>query len=136
MRTWGRQYFEDGTYKWVEVTTDANGYTDNVYITTLAQCLKLNLGESPFYGNYGIPQYQTIMTQVMPDFYASQTQTQFAPYFASLSITRVQAAFPPVYQVNAVCHSGAILTPEIFMTNGLSGGQLDSTFILDQSTLS
>ncbi|OYV47662.1 MAG: hypothetical protein B7X10_04325, partial [Burkholderiales bacterium 21-58-4] len=67
---------------WVEITTDANGFNDNVYLTTLAQILKLNLGESPFWANYGIPQYQTIMTQVFPDYYAMQTQTQMAPYFA------------------------------------------------------
>lgn len=113
MRTYGRITNEDGSKTWVEVATDANGFSDNVYLTTLAQCLKLNLGESPFYGNYGIPQYQTIMTQVMPDYYASQTQTQFAPYFASLTITRVQGSYPPVYNVNAVCHSGALINTTI-----------------------
>jgi hypothetical protein len=46
----------------VEVTTDANGYNDAVYLTTLSQVLKLNLGESPFYANYGIPQYQSVLT--------------------------------------------------------------------------
>lgn len=113
MRTWGRDYNEDGTYQWVEVTTDANGFNENVYLTTLVQALKLNLGESPFYANYGIPQYQTIVTQVMPDYYVMQTQTQFAPYFASLSINRVQGSFPPAYQVNAVCHSGAVINQTI-----------------------
>ena len=113
MRTYGRITNEDGSKTWVEVATDANGFSDNVYLTTLAQCLKLNLGESPFYGNWGIPQYQTIMTQVMPDYYASQTQTQFAPYFASLTITRVQGSYPPVYNVNAVCHSGALINTTI-----------------------
>ena len=113
MRTYGRVTNEDGTKTWVVVETDSNGFSDNVWLTTLAQCLKLNLGESPFFGNYGIPQYQTIMTQVMPDFYASQTQTQFAPYFASLTIARVQGSYPPVYTVNAVCHSGAIISDTI-----------------------
>ena len=113
MRTYGRNTNEDGSKTWVVVETDANGFDDNVYLTTLAQCLKLNLGESPFYGNFGIPQYQTIMTQVMPDFYAAQTQTQFAPYFASLTITRVQGSYPPVYNVNAVCHSGALINTTI-----------------------
>jgi hypothetical protein len=113
MRTYGRAYNEDGTYTWNEVSTDANGYNENVYLTTLAQVCKLNLGESPFYSNYGIPQQQTIMTQVFPDFYMMQIQTQFAPYFASLSINRVPGSIPPAYQVTAVCFNGAVLTPII-----------------------
>ena len=36
MRTYGRNYNPDGTYTWVEVSTDANGYNDDVYLTTLA----------------------------------------------------------------------------------------------------
>lgn len=113
MRTWGRTYNEDGTYRWVEVTTDANGYSDSVWLTTLVQALKLNLGESPFYANLGIPQYQTVVTQVFPDFYCSQIQTYFAPNFASLTIVRAPGSFPPVYNVRAVCHSGAILNTTV-----------------------
>lgn len=109
MRTYGRVTNEDGTKSWVVVTTDANGYDDSVWLTTLAQALKLNTGESPFYANYGIPQYQTIMTQVFPDYYTMLTQTQFAPYFASLVITRAQGQYPPVYNVTAVTEQGAIL---------------------------
>lgn len=133
MRTYGRIVNEDGSKTWVVVTTDANGYNDSVYTTTLAQCLKLNLGESPFYAGYGIPQYQTIVTQVLPDYYVMATQTQFAPYFASLTITRVQGSSPPVYQVNAVCHNGAILTP--YVDSSIVAPQLDNTFILGQSAL-
>ncbi len=98
---------------WIEIDTDANGFNDNVYLTTLAQVLALNLGESPFYANFGIPQQQTVVTQVFPDFYAAQTQTQFAPYFASLIIKRVQGSYPPVYTVTAISHSGALLNQEI-----------------------
>ena len=114
MRTWGRvgqTNGEGGT--WVEVATDASGYNDNVYLTTLVQTLKLNLGESPFYANYGIPAYQTIVTQVFPDYYAMQVQDQFAPSFASLTITRNSGSNPPVYSITAVCHSGAVLTAEV-----------------------
>lgn len=100
-------------FNWIEIDTDANGFNDNVYLTTLAQVLALNLGESPFFANYGIPQQQTVVTQVYPDFYAAQTQTQFAPYFASLIIKRAQGSSPPVYTVTAISHSGALLTEEI-----------------------
>jgi len=113
LRTWGREYDEEGNATWVERTTDANGYNDSVYLTALAQVLKLNTGESPFYANWGIPQYQTVMTQVFPDYYVMQVQTQFAPYFAALTITRVQGSFPPVYNVRCLCHSGAILNETI-----------------------
>jgi hypothetical protein len=133
IRTYGRVNNSDGTKTWVTVETDANGFNDNCWLTTLAQCLKLNLGESPFYAGFGIPQYQTIVTQVLPDYYVMTTQTQFAPYFASLTITRVQGSFPPVYQVNAVCHNGAILTP--YVDSSIVAPQLDNTFILGQSTL-
>lgn len=110
MRVWGRTYNEDGTYQWVAVMTDANGDSSNCYLTALCQALKLNLGESPFYANVGIPQQQTILTQVFPDFYISKIQQQYAQYFASLTIVRVPGSFPPQYNVTAVCNSGAILT--------------------------
>jgi len=113
MRTFGRITNPDGSKTWIQVSTDSNGYNDQVYLTTLAQVLKLNTGESPFYGNCGIPQYQTIATQVFPDVYVAQTQSQFAPYFASLAINRVVGSSPPVYNAQAVTHSGAILTAEI-----------------------
>lgn len=113
LRSYGRTYDADGNATWVEVTTDANGYNDQVYLTTLAQVIKLNLNESPFYANYGIPQIQTIITQVFPDYYMMQTQTQFSSYFATLAITRVPNTSPPQYNVTAVCHSGAVLSTTI-----------------------
>ena len=114
MRTWGRTGQINGIGgTWTLVETDANGHNDQVYLTTLCQVLKLNLAESPFYSNYGIPAQQTVVTQVFPDFYAAQTQTQFAPYFAALSIVRVPYSSPPVYKVQAVCHSGAILSETV-----------------------
>jgi len=113
MRTYGRVQNPDGSLSWVVVTTDANGYNDNVYLTNLAHVLKLNLNESPFFANYGIPQYQTVITQVFPDYYAMITQMQFAPYFASLTITRRPTSNPPIYDVTAVTHGGAIINKTI-----------------------
>jgi hypothetical protein len=113
MRVWGRITNEDGSKTWVAVTTDSNGYSDSCYLTALCQALKLNLNESPFYANTGIPQQQTIMTQVFPDYYVQNIQQQYAQYFASLTIVRVAGSFPPQYNVSVVCHSGAILSTTV-----------------------
>lgn len=114
MRAWGRPVNADGTYgPWTAVSTQANGLNDAFYITALAQCLRLNMGESPLYANSGIPQIQTIMTQTYPDFYMSRIQQQYAQYFASLTIVRVQGTNPPQYNVRAVTHSGAVISENI-----------------------
>jgi hypothetical protein len=97
MRIYGRtQDVLSGKKKWWVVTTDQGGYNDSVYLTDLAQVLKLNLGESPFFADYGIPAHESIMTQVFPDFYIARTQQQFAGYFASLIVTAL-----PVQQGSA-----------------------------------
>ena len=109
MRTWGRT--PGGT--WVEVSTDANGYDDAVYLTTLAQVLKLNLGESPFYANYGIPAEPSVVQQVQPDYYVAVTQQQFSPYFMSLIIAKVPQSPnqpTPTYRVNVITHQGASIS--------------------------
>lgn len=105
MRTWGRVYAQDGTPSWVEVTTDPSGFDDGVWLLTLIQCLKLNLGESPFYANYGIPAKPAVVQQVFPDFYVALTQQQFAPRFANLSIAK-QNLPTPTYRVNVTTHQG------------------------------
>ncbi len=104
--------------QWVEVDTTSAGYNDYVYITTLIQVLKLNLGESPFYGNYGIPAKPSIVQQVAPDFYVMRTQQQFAGRFASLTIARAPApvGYPintPTYQVAVTTHQGFKLSATV-----------------------
>ena len=108
MRTWGRTYNEYGVPTWVEVTTDPAGYNDLVYIVTLAQTLKLNLGESPFFGNLGIPAHQSVMQQIFPDYYVSYIQQWFSQYFASLAIAK-QPLPSPSYVINATTHNGAVI---------------------------
>ena len=107
MRTWGRV---NGV--WQEITTDASGDNDAVYLTTLIQVLKLAPGESPFYANYGVPAQASVVSQIFPDFYTTLTQQQFAPYFASLTITRsggVQGG-QITYEVQIVTNTGAIIS--------------------------
>jgi hypothetical protein len=113
MRTWGRINQVNGQGgTWVEVTTDANGYNDQVYLTTLVQVLKLNLGESPFFANYGIPAAPSVVTQVQPDYYLNMTQKQFAPFFAALILAKEPQAPnqpSPTYTINVTTQSGSVL---------------------------
>ena len=113
MRVWGRTTNADGSKTWVAVETGPDGLNQEVFVTWLAQVLKLNLGESPFWANWGIPQYQTIMTQIAPDYYVMQTQTFFAGKFAALAISRVSGVTNPTYNINIVTKTGATITAEI-----------------------
>jgi hypothetical protein len=105
VRTYGRVYAVDGSYKWTEIDTASDGSNDAVWLTTLIQCLLLNLGESPFYANYGIPAHPSIVQQVFPDFYVYRTQQQFAVYFASLIIAK-DVSSTPTYEVNVTLNNG------------------------------
>lgn len=112
MRTYGRVTDQSGRRTWVEVATDTGGLNDRVYMTTLIQVLKLNLGESPFYANYGIPAQASIAQQIYPDFYVALTQRLFAQYFANLIITRRQG-LSPVYDVRITTQQGVVLTTSV-----------------------
>lgn len=112
MRIWGRTTDELGNRTWVAVTTDSAGNNDAVYVTNLIQVLKLNLGESPFFANAGIPAQRSVMTQIFPDFYTYQTQSQFAQFFVSLTVQKV-ASPTPTYNITAVTHSGAVIEESI-----------------------
>ena len=113
MRVWGRITNSDGTKSWVEVSTASNGSDQAVNVTWLAQVLKLNLGESPFWANWGIPQYQSIMTQVAPDYYVMQTQSFFSGKFAALAISRVMGTLTPTYNINLVTRQGAQIALQV-----------------------
>ena len=115
MRVYGRTVPDEfGNRKWIEVDTDSDGFNDAVYVTALAQCLLLNLGESPFFADWGIPAAQSVATQIAPDYYVALTQTRFAGFFASLIITKTPQTFSvktgrptPTYAVKVLTHSGA-----------------------------
>lgn len=111
MRTWGR----NAQGQWVKVETDENGYNDQVYLTTLCQTLKLNLGESPFFANLGLPAQQSIMSQVAPDLHVAIIQQDFSPMFKSLTIQRVPGSVSPSYRVNVITHAGAVMSAEVVL---------------------
>lgn len=112
MRTYGR----DANGTWVKIETGPNGDNSSVWAATLVQTIRLNRGESPFWGNYGIPAQQSVEAQIAPDLYMAQTQQQFSQYFSSLSLYRdtpVPPDYKPVYQMVAVSLSGERITKRI-----------------------
>ena len=102
MRTYG---VDPNTQQWVEVSE-----TSYVWLATLAQTLRLNQGESPFYANYGIPAQNSVHTQIPPDLAVNRTQTQYAPYFASLTVVKQQNAVNPTYNISAVFQNGTTIS--------------------------
>lgn len=98
--------------QWVVVETDENGFDDNVMLTTLCQVLLLNLNESPFYANYGIPAKQSVLQQVPPDFFVTLTQQNFSQYFASLIVAKEDDP-TPTYRINIITQQGAKLNFKI-----------------------
>jgi hypothetical protein len=108
MRTYGRV-----GGRWTKIETDpVTGDNSAIWLTTLAQVCNLNLGESPFWGNYGIPAQQTVVTQVQPDFFIMRTQSYFAPYFVSLNVSK-SSANPPTYNINAILPSGVKINAQV-----------------------
>src|SRR5262252_8389398 len=113
MRTYGRVYTYDVGGRptkgpWQIITTDANGYNDMVMLTTLAQVLMLNLGESPFYANYGIPAKQSVLQQIHPDFNVAFTQQAFSPQFATLLVAK-REDLTPTYDIYVTTKLGVKL---------------------------
>ena len=105
MRTYGRVTDEWGNKTWNVVQTDAKGANDYVYITTLAQCLLLFLGESPFWANFGIPSNTSLIQQVWPDYYVALTKQYFAQFFASLTVVKINNS-APTYNINVITNQG------------------------------
>jgi len=109
MRVYGRVTNPDGSKTWVTVQTAPNGDNTAVYVTALVQFLKLNINESPFYANCGIPSYPSVHRQIPPDFYAQKAQRLYAQYFGSLAITKTSNN-PPTYQVSLLTKQGGRLS--------------------------
>lgn len=99
-----RSYGRDENGNWVEITSDSY-----VWLATLAQTLRLTPGESPFYADYGIPGLSSVQNQIPPDAAVSRTQSQYSPYFASLTVLKLPT-FEPTYKINAVFQDGTIIS--------------------------
>ena len=92
--------------------TDAAGFSDYVYATALCQVLKLNINESPFYADWGIPAQPSVVQQIFPDFYVALTQQRFAPRFASLQVRKLPVS-TPTYDVDIITMQGVKVAPNI-----------------------
>lgn len=116
MRTYGRVPVDpevpDGPKEWRVVETTPEAGDAYVWLTTLAQNFKLNLGESPFYADNGIPARQSVLQQVFPDFYVTLTQQRFAPHFAALLVTKLPGDYPN-YKINATLPNGVPISAEV-----------------------
>ena len=75
--------------------------------------MQLNLGESPFYANYGLPDQQAIIQQVAPDLYVQRMQQLFAPNFASLTVARVPDAPNPTYKIAVLTQQGSKVITQV-----------------------
>ena len=110
MRTWGRIKNPDSDkLEWVKVETAPDGTSDAVWLTTLCQSILLNINESPFFAELGIPQQQSVANQIPPEYYAMEIQNAYSAYFASLAILRtrpIDEVDSPTYKVNVVLKSG------------------------------
>jgi len=120
IRTYGRTAPDEfGNQEWVVIERDARtGLPDLIWFATLAQTLRLSLGESPVFAQYGIPAQQSVLTQIPPDFYIARTQAQFSQYFASLVVSKAPPDptldHPvPTYNVRAVTHQGVTLSAAV-----------------------
>jgi hypothetical protein len=80
-----------------------------IWLATLAQTLRLNTNESPFYANYGIAAEQSVQTQIAPTIDITRTQQQYAPYFSSLTIFKQPNTVNPTYNVTAVFLNGTTI---------------------------
>jgi len=117
MRTYGRVYTYDALGSptkgpWQVITTDRNGLNDMVMLTTLAQVLMLNQGESPFYAHFGIPARSAVMTQIFPDYPVAFTQQAFAAQFASLLVAKRDDP-TPTYDIYVTTKLGVKLNVKV-----------------------
>lgn len=112
MRVYGRvpvdPLYPNGPKVWKVVTTDPQGFNDAVYVTAMAQTYKLNLAESPFWANYGIPAHESVMQQIFPTYYVIFIQQFYSQFFALLSVVQLPST-EPSYRVDAITHAGVKL---------------------------
>ncbi|KMQ89824.1 hypothetical protein RF55_10509 [Lasius niger] len=107
-RVWARtgQPDQDGKRKWISVS-------DNTAILTwLQQAVLLQLGESPFWVDWGLPVIGFLSQGIYPDLYMQKTKERFQPYFLNVNINRNIPDNPEdqiAYTVTAIPYPGQTL---------------------------
>lgn len=104
---------QTGEQKWLVLTDQ-----DDVYVFWLVEVLRLVLGESPFFANWGIPATETIVTNIYPDYYVALVKDQFTPYFQSLNITRIDTKElrTAAYSIEIITLNGKFINEMIKVT--------------------
>lgn len=120
LRTYGRTRDTlTGEKTWRTVVTDRHGFDDMVWLTTLAQICKLNLGESPFFADWGVPARESVVMQIFPDFYVQLIQQRVAPHFMSLMLEHRPDAMDelgnptPHYHFEAITNYGSTIVDDV-----------------------
>jgi len=111
MRTYGRGI--DG--KWYEVDTDANGFDDDCYLTTVAQVLTSQLQESPFFPQYGLPARESITSRTHPDYWVGKVREQFLRFFTNITIIKTVDITnnTPTYNIDVLKNDGSAASTTI-----------------------
>lgn len=104
MKIWTRKWQEDGTRKWIEVTGN------QAIIAWLQNVLLLQLGEEPFYADWGIPVTQTLANRYWPDYYLNLIQQRFADQVSFIKITPERSdndpGTEPLYSISIIFNDG------------------------------
>lgn len=111
MITFGR----DSAGNWYEVNTDANGFDDDVWLTTMAQVVASQLNESPFFPNYGLPSIESVTSRTHPDYWVSKVKSQFSKYFTAISIVKTVdiTTNTPTYNIDVLKLDGSAASATI-----------------------
>jgi hypothetical protein len=112
MQTFGR----DSNGQWFEVTTDAAGFNDDVYLTTLAQVLQSDINESWLFPELGIPARQSVIGRTHPDYFVDRVRAYFSRFFANISITlTTDTDGNPLYYVGVLKNDGSDYKATIYV---------------------
>ncbi|QCE32947.1 hypothetical protein FAI41_04685 [Acetobacteraceae bacterium] len=104
-RIWARTGKPDqnGKRQWISVSNNT------AILTWLQQAVLLQLGESPFWVDWGLPVIGALTQGIYPDLYIQKTKERFQPYFLNININRTVPDTPEDqinYKIIAIPYPG------------------------------